>query len=49
MFSEIPDFLSSDECEDIIALAMNTGLFPSLARGGLTKKEELDVPEIGSK
>ncbi|EDO47327.1 predicted protein [Nematostella vectensis] len=36
---EIPDFLSSEECDHIISLANQIGMFSSMARGGLTKLE----------
>lgn len=34
--SEIPDFLSEDECDHIISLAGDHELFKSEAKGGLT-------------
>lgn len=47
--TEIPHFLTNDECDYIIKLAEQNGLESSIARGGLTPKKDLEVPKVESK
>ena len=48
-FKEIPHFLTSEECDFIIRRAEETGLISSIARGGLTKREDLEEPKVESR
>ena len=48
-FLEIPHFLTNEECDYIIWRAEEKGLISSIARGGLTKREDLEIPEVESK
>ncbi|XP_074618508.1 transmembrane prolyl 4-hydroxylase-like [Acropora palmata] len=45
---EIPHFLTNEECDYIIWRAEEKGLISSIARGGLTKREDLEIPEVES-
>ena len=47
--TEIPHFLTNEECDYIIKLAEQNGLESSIARGGLTTKKDLEVPKVESK
>lgn len=47
-FTEIPNFLTSEECDYVIKLAEENGLISSIARGGLTTKKDLEVPIVES-
>ena len=47
-FTEIPNFLMSEECDYVIKLAEENGLISSIARGGLTTKKDLEVPVVES-
>lgn len=47
--TEIPHFLTNEECDYIIKVAENNGLISSIARGGLTTKKDLEVPKVESK
>ena len=47
-FTEIPNFLTSQECDYVIKLAEENGLISSIARGGLTTKKDLEVPVVES-
>ena len=47
--TEIPHFLTNEECDYIIKLAEQNGLESSIARGGLTPKKDLEVPNVESK
>ena len=47
--TEIPHFLTNEECDYVIKLAEENGLISSITRGGLTTKKDLEVPEVESK
>ena len=47
--TEIPHFLTNEECDYIIKLAEQNGLESSIARGGLTPKKDFEVPKVESK
>ena len=47
--SEIPHFMTREESDYIIKRAEESGLISSIARGGLTKKEDLQIPKVESK
>lgn len=46
--TEIPNFLTGEECDYVIKLAEENGLISSIARGGLTTKKDLEVPDVES-
>ena len=48
-FSEIPNFLSDEECDHIIRLAESKRFISSVARGGLQSMSDFEIPEIRSK
>ena len=48
-FSEIPNFLSEEECDRMIHLAESKQFVTSTARGGLQSISEFDIPNIRSK
>lgn len=48
-FSEIPNFLSDEECDHIIRLAESKQFISSVARGGLQSMSDFEIPEIRSK
>ena len=47
--SEIPQFLTNEECDYIIKLAEDNGLVSSITRGGLTTEKDLEIPKIERK
>lgn len=48
-FSEIPNFLSDEECDHIIRLAESKQFITSVARGGLQSMSDFEIPDIRSK
>lgn len=47
--TEIPHFLTNEECDYIIKVAENHGLESSIARGGLTTEKDLEIPKVESR
>jgi len=47
--TEIPHFLTNEECDYVVKLAEENGLISSITRGGLTTKKDLEVPKVESR